>query len=66
MGDTVLEATEDEKDLGVLIDDKLDFGKHIRTIVAKANRVIGVIKVAFACMNMSMFLNLYTAQERLY
>ena len=64
MGDTVLEATEEEKDLGVLIDDKLDFGKHIRTIVAKANRVLGMIKVAFACMNMPMFLNLYTAQVR--
>ena len=64
MGDKVLEATEEERDLGVLIDDKLDFGKHINTIVAKANRVLGMIKVSFACMNIPMFLNLYTAQVR--
>ena len=47
MGDKVIEATE-ERDLGVLIDDKLDFGKHINTIVTKANRVLGMINVSFA------------------
>ena len=38
MGGSNLEETEEEKDLGVLIDNKLDFGKHIRTIVRKANK----------------------------
>ena len=28
MNDILLTATEKEKDLGVLIDNKLDFGKH--------------------------------------
>ena len=64
MGDTSLEATEEEKDLGVLIDNKLDFGKHIRTIVGRANRVLGMIRVSFACMNITMFLSLYTSLVR--
>ena len=29
--------TTEEKDLGVLVDDKLDFGKHIKVIVKKVN-----------------------------
>merc|ERR1712033_114749 len=64
MGDTVLEATEEEKDLGVLIDNKLDFGKHIRTIVGKANRVLGMIRVSFSCLNIPMMYNLYTSLVR--
>ena len=51
MGDTSLQASEEEKDLGVLIDHQLEFGKHIRTIVGRANRVLGMIRVSFACMN---------------
>ncbi|CAL4252811.1 unnamed protein product, partial [Meganyctiphanes norvegica] len=53
-----------EKDLGVLIDHKLDFGKHIKTIVGKANRVLGMIRVSFAYLNIRMFLNLYTSLVR--
>ena len=36
MGGSNLEVTEEEKDLGVLIDNKLDFGNHIRCIAGKA------------------------------
>jgi len=64
MGDISLEATDEEKDLGVLNDNQLDFGKHIKTIVTRANRVLGLIRVSFACMNKPMFLNLYTALVR--
>ena len=64
MGDRQLEATEGEKDLGVFIDNKLDFGKHIRAVVGKANSILGMIRVSFACMNKTMFLNLYLALVR--
>ena len=64
MGNTTLNATEEERDLGVIIDNKLDFGKHINTIVARANRILGLIRISFACMNIPMFLNIYTAQVR--
>ena len=64
MGGTELESTKAEKDLGVTIDDQLDLGKHIRNIVAKANRVLGLIKISFACLDKSMFLNLYPVLVR--
>ena len=64
MGEKQLEVTEEERDLGVLIDRELDFGKHIRTVVGKANSTLGLIRVSFACMNKTMFLNLYPALVR--
>ena len=64
MDGKVLSTTEEEKDLGVLIDNKLDFGKHINSIVGRANRVLGMIRVSFACLNIQMFLNMYTALVR--
>ena len=64
MGDTSLEVTEEERDLGVIIDSQLDFGKHIRTIVARANRVLGLIRVSFKYMDKPMFVNLYIALVR--
>ena len=59
-----LEATLSEKDLGVLIDYKLDFGSHIKEIVGRANRMLGMIRVSFACLNIRMFLNLCMASVR--
>ncbi|KAK3870566.1 hypothetical protein Pcinc_024221 [Petrolisthes cinctipes] len=46
-----LEASEHEKDRGVMVDDKLRF--HLRTIqvVAKAFRVLGMIKRSFEDLN---------------
>ena len=64
MGDRKLEVTEGERDLGVLIDRELEFGKHIKAIVGKANSILGLIRVSFACMNKTMFLNLYPALVR--
>ena len=64
MGGSNLEETEEERYLGVLIDNKLDFGKHIRTIVGKANRVLGMIRVSFSCLNIPMMYNLYTSLVR--
>ena len=54
-----LTVTTEEKDLGVLVDNKLDFGKHIKDIVKKANQRIGLIKRGFDCLDKEMFMNLY-------
>ena len=54
-----LTVTTEEKDLGVLVDNKLDFGKHIKEIVKKANQRIGLIKRGFDCLDTEMFMNLY-------
>ena len=59
-----LNETNEEKDLGVTIDCKLEFDSHIRTVVAKANRVLGMIRISFACLNKTMFLNLYKGLVR--
>ena len=45
-----LTDTMEEKDLGVTIDCRLEFDKHIKNIVAKANRTLGMIKIAFTCL----------------
>ncbi|CAL4102707.1 unnamed protein product, partial [Meganyctiphanes norvegica] len=64
MDGTNLNETHEEKDLGVTIDCKLEFDSHIRTVVAKANRVLGMIRISFACLNKTMFLNLYKGLVR--
>ena len=43
----------------MLVDDKLGFSKHIKGIVGKANRMLGLIRIGFACLNKMMFMNLY-------
>ena len=64
MGGSELAVTREERDLGVLIDDQLNFDKHIRGIVNKANRMLGMIKIGFACLDKEMFMNLYPVLVR--
>ena len=64
MGGTNLTVTTEEKDLGVLVDDELEFDKHIRAIVNKANRMLGMIRRGFTCLDKEIFLNLYPVLVR--
>ena len=64
MGESNLTETTEEKDLGVLIDCELDFGKHIKEIVNKANRMVGMIKIGFTYLDKDMFMNLYPVLVR--
>ena len=59
-----LSETMKEKDLDILIDCKLDFGSHKKDTVGRANRMIGMIRSSFACLNKKMFLSLYLALIR--
>lgn len=43
MNNTVLESVPVEKDLGVLVDEKLSFSGHISRAVLKANHLLGLI-----------------------
>ena len=64
MNGTKLTETKEEKDLGVIIDCRLEFDRHIKNIVARANRTLGMIRISFECMDKSMFLNLYKGLVR--
>ena len=46
------------------MNNKLDFGNHIRAITNKANRILGMIKIGFTCMDKAFFMNLYPVLVR--
>ena len=54
-----IKRVESEKDLGVFIDEKLNFRNHITKKVNIANRNLGIIFRSFIYMDKEMFLNLY-------
>ena len=53
--------TRTEKDLGVLIDDKLSFSEHICNQTKKANMIMGVIRRTLRYLDENMFTKLYKA-----
>ena len=55
---------QDEKDLGVVFDNKLLFDAHIDGAINKASRNLGVIKRTFSYLDKDMFLQLYKALVR--
>ena len=59
-----LEAVDEEKDLGVIIDKDLTFSKHISKQVNKANQVLGAIKHTFSALDNTTFLLLYKSLVR--
>ena len=56
--------TDKEKDLGVLVESNLEFEQHIKGIVGRANRMLGLIKIGFACLDQEVFMNLYPVLVR--
>ena len=61
LNDRILDKTEAEKDLGILISSNLKPSDHVAAIAAKANSRLGIIKRAFEFMDKEMFLSLYLA-----
>ena len=59
-----IKSVESEKDLGVFIDEKLNFRDHITKKVNIANRNLGIIFRSFTYMDKEMFLNLYKSMVR--
>jgi len=64
MGGSTLEETEAEKDLGVIIDNELKFHSHVAQSVLKANRMLGLIKATFSCLDEYTLPRLYQAMVR--
>ena len=63
-GEMRLENVESLKDLGVIIDNSLSFGKHISNKISIANRNLGLIFRTFTFMDKDMCLNLFKAIDR--
>ena len=62
--ETVIEKTNQEKDLGVLIDGRLTFEDHIQDKVNKANRIMGMIRRSFEYLDIPTFRTLFKAIVR--
>jgi hypothetical protein len=59
-----LESVESEKDIGVTIDAKLNFEKHIQTQVNKANQIVGIIRRSFKYLDFKTFCLLFKSLVR--
>ena len=59
-----IENTNQQKDLGIIFDSKLDFNQHIHEKVSKANQILGIVRRSFKFLNYSSFLKLYKALVR--
>ena len=59
-----LDTSNAEKDLGVTIDNELKFSKHIETQVAKANKILGLIRRSFQHLDIETMRSLYTSLVR--
>ena len=64
MDGTLLEHVESEKDIGVEIDNKLKFNKHVSNKVNKANTVLGVIRRSFKHLDPPTFTTLFKSLVR--
>ena len=64
MGTTTLVKTTNEKDLGIHVDPELTFGKHIETVVNRANRMLGLIRRSYTYLESQSLLKLYTSLVR--
>ena len=59
-----LEFITEEKDLGVIIDHKLNFSSHIVTKVKKANKMIGLIRRSYTHLHITPFRYLFNSLVR--
>jgi hypothetical protein len=64
-GDRVgVEKSSSEKDIGVTVDNHLEFNKHIQLQVNKANSIVGLIKRSFTFLDNRSFKLLFQALVR--
>ena len=59
-----MELSTTEKDVGVFVDDKLLFDKHMSEKINKSNSVLGAIRRSFEFLDKDTFKKLYTALVR--
>ena len=64
MDGTELLSTQSEKDLGFTMDEKFDFGEHIKASLAKANRMIAWVSRNVICKDKVIMSTIYRCLVR--
>ena len=57
--DQILDKTEEEKDLGVIINKNFSFSTHINKSISKANQSLGIMQRTFTYMDEELFRDIY-------